>query len=196
MNIKVLIAFITFGFLIINPVSKAFSQPSYTYVILPGDVLHINVWREETMDQEVVVLPDGTITFPLVGTILVKDSTPQQLQSTIRDLLQPYIPEAEVTVSVKAPLGHKASIIGQVFEPGEIILNTNIGVMAALSQVGGLTPYADSKNIIIIRQNDAGQKTKIEFPYNSIAKGNDLDKDINLIPGDVVVVPTAGLFNL
>ena len=148
------------------------------------------------MDQEVVVLPDGTITFPLVGTILVKDSTPQQLQSTIRDLLQPYIPEAEVTVSVKAPLGHKASIIGQVFEPGEIILNTNIGVMAALSQVGGLTPYADSKNIIIIRQNDAGQKTKIEFPYNSIAKGNDLDKDINLIPGDVVVVPTAGLFNL
>lgn len=193
MNIKTFIYFTFFGFLSLIPPSLSWAQ-AYDYVILPGDVLHVSVWKEDTMNQEVVVLPDGTITFPLTGTIQVKNMTPQQLQADIRSRLQTYIPDAAVTVSVKAPLGHKASIIGQVKTPGEIILTNRMDVMSALSQAGGLTPYADEGDIIIIRTSDKGEKRKIAFPYNAIAKGKKLDQNIDLIPGDVIVVPTAGLF--
>ena len=178
----------------LSKVSAAEDQQDYTFVILPGDVLHINVWGEETLNLEAVVLADGTITYPLAGTINAREKTPQDLQKIIGEKLQPFIPEAVVTVSVKAPLGHTASIIGQVRQPGEIVLNSQTGVMEALSRVGGLTAYADEGDIIVLRKSQDGEKIKIPYPYKSIAQGRDLDKDINLMPGDVVVVPTSGLF--
>lgn len=194
MTIKKNIFFsILLGFAILLPATSSFSQ-DYNYVILPGDILHISVWREETMNQEVIVLPDGTITFPLVGTMNARDMTPQDLQSKIRKKLKPFIPDAPVTVSVKAPMGHKVSIIGQVREPGEIILDKRMGVIQALSQVGGLTPYAEDDEIIILRTNAEGEQETIEFPYHRISRGRDLDKNIDLLPGDVIVVPTSGLF--
>ncbi|PJB70857.1 MAG: sugar transporter [Alphaproteobacteria bacterium CG_4_9_14_3_um_filter_47_13] len=179
-------------------INFTFSHPVMAYngafIILPGDVLHINVWKEEGMDQEVLVLPDGTITFPLVGTLNVKNLSPASVQDIIRKSLVSYIPDAAVTVSVKMPLGHKVSVIGQVQKPGEIILNTRMGVMQILSQVGGLTPYADEDKIIVIRERLNGEKEKIAFPYHTISKGKELEKDINLLPGDIIVVPASGLF--
>lgn len=188
-------ALYTLLFCILIPLtSLRVAAQGYSYVILPGDILHISVWREETMNQEVVVLSDGTITFPLVGTLNVKNMTPQDLQAEIADKLEPYIPDAPVTVSVKAPMGHKVSIIGQVREPGEIILDKRMGVMQALSQVGGLTPYAEEDDIIVIRKNEEGEEVTLDFPYHRISRGRDLDKNFDLLPGDVVVVPTSGLF--
>ena len=73
-------------------------------------------------------------------------------------------------------------------------MNNRMSVMRALSQAGGLTPFADEDNIIVIRADKEGNKEKIEVPYSSLERGQDLAKDIDLIPGDVVVVPTAGLF--
>ncbi len=175
-----------------------FSRPAQAdenrFIILPGDILQITVWKEEGMDQEVLVLPDGTITFPLIGTINVNRMTPAGLKAVIRKNLSSSIPAASVTVTVKAPLGHKVSVIGQVQSPGDVILSTRMGVMQALSGVGGLTPYADENKIIIIRQTDEGEKEKIEFPYRAVSQGRLLEKDIDLIPGDVVVVPADGLF--
>lgn len=110
------------------------------FTLQPGDILQVTVWKEEGMDREVLVLPDGTITFPLIGTLMVQDMTPFYVQSAIRDRLQMSIPDASVTVSVKAPLGHKVSVLGQVQKPGEVIMNTRMSVMEVLSQVGGLTP--------------------------------------------------------
>ncbi len=167
---------------------------SNSYNILPGDVLQITVWKEEGMDQEVLVLPDGTITFPLLGTIQTNGLSPSDLQQKIITDLSSKIPDASVTVNVKDPAGHKVSIIGQVLEPGEVIIYNQMSVMEALSQVGGLTPYADESDIIIIRRNMNGEKEKLDFPYKDIAKGKNLDKDFDLKPGDVVVIPTAGLF--
>lgn len=164
------------------------------FVVLPGDLLQISVWKEEGMDQEVLVLPDGTITFPLVGTLQVQGMALEELKLALSEELQSLIPDAAVAVSVKAPTGHKVSVIGQVQKPGEIILSNSMGVMQALSQVGGLTPYANENNIVIIRKNAEGKKEKISFPYAAIAKGNDLEKDIDLIPGDVVIVSASGLF--
>ncbi len=163
------------------------------FTVQPGDILQVTVWKEEGMDREVLVLPDGTITFPLIGTVMIKDMPLLDVQSTIKSKLEPSIPNAPVTVSVKSPLGHKVSILGQVRAPGEVIMNTSMSVMQAFSQVGGLTDYADKGKIIIIRKEPEG-KTSIKYPYNDIAQGRNLDKDIDLKSGDVIFVPTSGLF--
>ena len=164
------------------------------FVALAGDVLQIMVWKEDGMDREVQVLSDGSITFPLIGTIQVQGKTLPEIQSAIKEQLDSAIPDASVTVSVNAPLGHKASILGQVQKPGEFVMTSKIGVMQLISQAGGLTPYADKDEITIIRRTTEGNKEVIEFPYKKISRGRDLDKDIDLKPGDVVFVPDSGLF--
>ncbi len=172
------------------------AAPAYAgeFLVLPGDVLQITVWKEEGMDREVLVLPDGSITFPLVGTINIQGKTLFQVQDEIANQLYMYIPDASVDVSIKAPLGHKVSILGQVQKPGEVILSGNTNVMQAISQVGGLTPYADENDIVVIRTLADGQKMTIPYPYDDLVDGENFDKDINLEPGDVVIVETDGLF--
>lgn len=162
------------------------------YTINAGDVLQITVWKEEGLDQEILVLPDGTINYPLVGSIPVEGRTTAEVQGIIKQKLSKLIPDASVTVLIKAALGHTVSVIGQVAKPGELVMGHRLTVMQALSQAGGLTPYASESSIIILRREN-GKETSIEFPYDDIVDGDHLDKDITLLPGDVVVVPTAGL---
>jgi polysaccharide export outer membrane protein len=170
------------------------TQSENDFFIIAGDVLQITVWKEEGMDREVLVLPDGTVTFPLIGTLQVRGLTPSAVQAEIKEKLKKYIPDASVTVMVKAPLGHTVSVIGQVVKSGEVVMGRHMDVMEALSQAGGLTPYASTSHIVVLRYGPDGKKSSIDFPYDDVAKGRDLDKDIELKPGDVVVVPTAGLF--
>lgn len=171
----------------------ASAQDASEFTIRPGDVLQVTVWKEEGMDRELIVLPDGTINFPLIGTIVVKDLTTVAAQNTIKEKLKQSIPDASVTVMVKAPLGHTVNIMGQVAKPGEIVMGRRMNVMQALSQAGGLTPYASEGSIVVLRDVN-GEKKSIEYPYNDISRGRNLDKDVDLMPGDVIFVPTAGLF--
>ncbi len=171
---------------------KEISDPP-DFKILSGDVLQITVWKEEGLDQEVLVLPGGTITFPLVGTLPTQGKTPEELQNDIKQKLSKLIPDASVTVAVKAALGHTVSVIGQVMKPGEFVMGRRLTVMQALSQAGGLTPYASEGGIKIIRHQGDGTEMSIAFPYDDVADGAHLEKDIGLNPGDVVVVPTASL---
>lgn len=167
---------------------------SQDFVVLPGDILQITVWKEDGMDREVAVLPDGTITFPLIGTINVNQMTLDMVQSEVESQLTNMIPDASVTVAVKSPLGHKASVIGQVQKPGDIILSSKTNAMQAISMAGGFTPFADEDSIVVIRTVDGTKKTSIAYPYRDIVRGNSSDKDFELQPGDVVVVPVDGLF--
>ncbi len=177
------------------PAPAPAAVPDATFTILAGDVLQITVWKEEGMDREVLVLPDGTISFPLVGTLTVQNMTPDAVQALLKHRLGNIIPDAAVTVTVKAPLGHKISVLGQVQKPGEVLMSARTSVMQALSQAGGLTPYADEGGIVIIRPKPDGRgKETIAYPYRDIAAGRDLDKDIDLKPNDVVFVPTMGIF--
>lgn len=173
-----------------------FTHPSSAaevpYTILPGDILQISVWHEEGLDREVLVLPDGTISFPLIGTLKIDGYTTQETQTTVKQKLKQLIPDASVTVTIKSALGHTVSVIGQVTKPGEFVMGRRMTVMQALSQAGGLTPYASESRIIILHKEN-GVETSIKFPYSAVIKGNELDKDITLSPGDVVVVPAAGL---
>ena len=163
------------------------------YKIAAGDVLQVTVWKEEGLDQEELVLPDGTISFPLIGSLPVQGQSPAAVQGAIKDRLAKLIPDAAVTVMVKAALGHTVSVIGQVLKPGEIVMGHDLTVMQALSQAGGLTPYASEDHIIVLRREN-GHESPIPVPYKDIARGEDLDQDVLLQLGDVVVVPTAGLF--
>jgi polysaccharide export outer membrane protein len=174
-------------------VVKTAPQPEPTYSIIAGDVLQISVWKEDNLDREVLVLPDGSISFPLVGSIMAQGHTPPELQDTIKTKLARLIPNAVVSVSVKAALGHTVSVIGQVTKPGELVISHRLTALQALSQAGGLTPFASEGKIIVLRtKND--EETSIPVPYDDIIYGDELDKDLVLVPGDVVVVPTAKLF--
>ncbi len=177
--------------------TQSFVQPAAAaespYTIIAGDVLHISVWKEDGMDREVLVLPDGSITFPLIGTFRVQGATPESVQAYIKEKLKQLIPDASVTVSVKAASGHTVNVVGQVEKPGEFVVGRRMTVLQAISQAGGLTPYANESGIIVIRHN-GGTDLSIPVPYDALVSGKELDKDIALEPGDVVVVPTASLF--
>lgn len=163
------------------------------YTINPGDVLQITVWKEDGLDREVLVLPDGKLQFPLVGSLSASGKTLTELQAELKTKLAAYIPDNSVSVSVKAALGHTVDVIGQVAKPGELILSHRTSVLQALSIAGGLTPYASHDDIIVIH-HEGDKKVSIHFPYDDVTAGKSLDKDIDLTPGDVVVVPNASLF--
>ena len=163
------------------------------YTLNPGDVVVISVWKEEGLDREVLVLPDGTITFPLAGTIQASGLTANELQGEIVKRIKAYIADPVVTVSVKAILGNKFFVVGQVNNPGEFVVGHYTSVMQLLAMAGGLTPYASEDDILIIRhQNDKAES--LPFQYSDVARGKALETDLILKPGDVVVVPTKGLF--
>ena len=158
------------------------------YKIGPGDVLQISVWKEEGMDQQVLVKPDGGITFPLAGDIHASGLTTQELTDVIRKRLQKFIPSPVVTVSVLQTVSNKIYVVGKVARPGEYKATHYMDVLQALSLAGGLTPYADGDEIKIIRREGNVRKV-YRFDYDEAVSGEGLDANIVLHAGDTIVVP-------
>jgi polysaccharide biosynthesis/export protein len=164
------------------------SEAVATYEIGPEDVLDISVWKEKDLQREVVVRPDGWLTFPLVGNIQAAGRTPGQLENEIRNRLKKYIPDPVVTVAVKQVHGLKIFVIGKVGKPGEYMVGRYVDVLQALTLAGGLTPFADEDSIKIVRKQN-GKETVIPFDYSQVKRGRGLDQNIQLKSGDVVLVP-------
>ena len=158
------------------------------YTVLPGDLLQISVWKEPDLQMEVLVRPDSAFSFPLAGDISTKGLSVVQLQSELARRLSRYISNPVVTVSVSQVLGNKIYVIGQVNEPGDFIVNPQVDVIQALSMAGGLTAFADTNDIKILRRTGTNQ-TAISFKYNDVLKGKNLEQNIVLQSGDIVVVP-------
>ena len=158
------------------------------YRVKPGDLLFISVWKEPELQKEVLLRPDGAFTFPLCGEIDARDKTVEDLRVELTGRLSRYIPDLVVTVSVLEINGNRVFVIGQVNEPGQFIVNPRVDVMQALSMAGGTTPFADLKNIRILRRNGDDQ-TALEFRYDDVIRGRNLEQNIVLQSGDVVVVP-------
>ena len=157
------------------------------YKLAPEDVLEISVWKEEGLQREVLVRPDGKLSFPLVGSLDATGKTAEQLQTEVEERLQKYIPDPVVTVAVLQVAGNKISVIGKVNKPGMYPIGRPTDVMQALSLAGGLTPFADEDEIRILRRVQ-GRQTVLPFNYAAVAKGEALDQNVVLKPGDVVVV--------
>lgn len=154
----------------------------------PEDVLDISVWKEEALKKEVLVRPDGGISFPLVGEIQAMDKTPMQIQQEITQKLTRYIPNPVVSVSVLKIVSNKIYVVGKVNKPGEYATGRYLDVLQALSMAGGLTPYAAENKIKILRRQGDGE-ISIPFEYAKVQSGADLSQNIQLKRGDVVLVP-------
>jgi len=124
----------------------------------------------------------------LVGNIEAKGKTAQQLQDEITEWLRQYIPNPVVTVSVKKISSYKIYVIGRVNKPGDYVVGHYIDVLQALTLAGGLTPFAEEKKIKVVRKKN-GKETILPFDYSAVKKGKRMEQNINLMSGDVIIVP-------
>jgi len=159
------------------------------YRLHAGDKLDVAVWKETELTRPALVIsPDGRISFPLVGDVMAGGRTVTEVRGEIENRLKKYIPEPVVTVLVAGVEGNVSYVIGQVNKPGAIVMNPAINVMQALSIAGGATPFAKLDSIIVIRRGAGGQKI-LNFRYGQVADGKNLEQNVQLEAGDVVVVP-------
>jgi polysaccharide export outer membrane protein len=158
------------------------------YVIGPDDVLNIVFWRDADMTQEVTVRPDGNITLPLIRDIQAAGLRPDELREAVAKAAAKFISDPNVTVVVKEIKSRNVFITGQVTRPGPYPVSGQMTVLQLIAVSGGLTEYADSKKITIIRIEN-GQTNVLKFNYNDVSKGKSVEQNIVLKPGDTVVVP-------
>jgi polysaccharide export outer membrane protein len=170
------------------PAVAADSMAGAEYRVQPGDVLTVSVWREEDLQLEVVVRPDGGISIPLAGEIRAAGQSIESLRVEITERLASFIPDLAVTVAAKQLQGHKIYVIGKVARPGEFVLNSRVDVMQALSMAGGTVKFADLGAIKILRRIN-GRESVIPFDYARLERGDGLEQNVMLEVGDVVVVP-------
>jgi polysaccharide export outer membrane protein len=162
-----------------------------SYVLREGDRLQVSVWKEEALNREVRVLPDGSISFPLVGRIPVAGNSTGEVEARIREGLKSYIPEAVVSVAVLATEGNTVYVLGKVLKPGPVPLTSaDTTVLQVLSQVGGLDRFADPDAIVVLRKfpGEPRQQT-LRVRYGELLKGQALDSNVVMRPGDTVMVP-------
>ncbi len=159
------------------------------YIIGPGDVLDISVWKNKEMSRLVTVLPDGKIAFPLIGEIVAAGKTVAQLKMELEQNISPrFILNPVLTLEVRQINSMLIYVIGRVNHPGRFSLNTTINVLQALSMARGLTPFAKRNDIRIFRE-ERSETRMFLFRYDDVTQGIALDQNIRLKRGDVIVVP-------
>jgi len=159
-----------------------------TYKVNAGDILEVSVWKEEDLQRQAVVRPDGFFSFPLTGDIRAEGETVEGIRQEVASRVSRFIPEPVVHVAILEPRGSKVYVIGQVTRPGEFLINRYVDVVQALSMAGGTTPFAQLDSIKILRRQGETQMA-IPFAYGDIAAGKRLQQNIVLKPGDTVLVP-------
>ncbi len=167
---------------------QGYPQPPTEYLIGPEDVLEISVWKEEGLEREVLVRPDGKLSFPLAGDVQAAGRTPEKVQAEITERIKRYIPDPVVTVTVKTIGGNKIYVIGEVRNPGSYVIGRYVDVIQALTLAGGLTPFASENSIKVLRR-EGTKELVVSFEYAEEKKGRKLEQNIFLKGGDVVVVP-------
>ena len=158
------------------------------YKIQPGDVLEVSVWNEEGLIRQVLVRPDGGMSFPLVGDLHAAGESVENLGVTITERLSKYIPDPVVTVSMQQLSGNKIYVVGKVARPGEYVANSYVDVVQAIAMAGGMTPFAAVNKIKIVRRKGA-ELEAYYFRFSDIEDGKNLEQNIVLRSGDIVIVP-------
>lgn len=184
---KALVSIIFLFFILIssNPAAMAADK---SYHIGTGDVLEISVWKEPDLSRQLVVPPDGIIAFPLIKAINATNLTVADLKKIVSQKLSEFVPDVTVTVMLIEINSLRAYVIGKVNKPGEFRIEMDTSVMQILAKAGGLNPFASKGNIKILRQR-ANKIIKIPFNYGQVENGKNLEQNIILKAGDVIVVP-------
>src|SRR5436305_5698363 len=161
----------------------------YSYVIGPGDLLAINVLHEPEVSQKVPVRMDGKISMPLIGELQASGLVPDALQASIAQKLRDYIKDAEVTVVVEEIKSRQFSVMGEVEHPGSFPLVKPTRVMDGLAQAGGFRDFAKVTKIRVLRRTREGTTITLPFNYKNVSKGKDGSQNVELQPGDTIIVP-------
>ena len=169
-------------------VSVSHAEDTGHYKIRQGDVLDVSVWGDKTLNKEIRVLPDGSISFPLAGQVAVAGNSPAEVASRITAKLKTYLPDPEVTVIVRSTDGNRVYILGKVNTPGAIPLQGPMTVLQALSISGGFDRFASLDDIKILRNSPNGQKV-LEVHYNDLIQGENLKFNYRLQADDTILVP-------
>ncbi len=167
---------------------SAMADEAADYTIGAGDVLYISVWKDEALTTQAVVLPDGRINFPLIGQVQAEGLSLTQFKQGLAKKLKRYVPDPELTVMVQQVNSNAISIVGEVNRPGRYNLNGQTSVLQALALAGGLNPYA-KKNFIRILRKEGDETVTYRFKFSQIARGKQLEQNITLQRGDVIIVP-------
>lgn len=167
------------------PTAKA-SLPS-DYVIGVEDVLSVVFWREKDMSADVVVRPDGMISLPLLNDVPAAGMTPEGLAAAIEKAATKFVQEPGATVIVKEVRSRKVYVIGEVVRPGPIALTADLNVLKALSEAGGFIEGAKKGDVVIVRA-EGGTERRFKFNYNEVVRGDNLQQNIKLLPGDTIIV--------
>jgi polysaccharide export outer membrane protein len=168
---------------------SAIAQTDSVYKLRHGDALTVSVWRDEALRMEVRVLPDGSITFPLAGRVEVVGLSTTEAELRVAEKLKKYIPVPVVTVAITATDGNRVYVLGKVVNPGAVTLTSpETTVLQMLSQVGGLDRFADGNSIRVLRSSPQGKQV-LPVRYDDLVKGNQLETNVILLPGDTILVP-------
>ncbi|MBN1829485.1 MAG: polysaccharide export protein [Deltaproteobacteria bacterium] len=167
---------------------NALSAEESAYKIGPGDEIEISVWKDQNLSRSIIVPPDGVISFPLIGDVDTKSLTVPEVREIIAKKLSAYIKNPAISVMLTKPNSLVAYVVGKVNKPGQYSINVNTTVIQILAMAEDLNPFASPGNIIIIRKDNGEAKT-IPFDYNEVKKGKNLQQNIVLKRGDVVIVP-------
>jgi polysaccharide export outer membrane protein len=163
-----------------------------TYLLNPGDQLEVSVWNEDTLQRTITVLPDGMISFPLVGHLQAAGKSAADVEMVIGEKLDTFIADPEVNVTVISTKGNVVFVVGKVLKPGPVAMIQSTTVMQALAMAGGLNEFAAGNSIKIIRRSDQAtdtQESLLKVRYSDLEKGSDLSSNHLLNAGDVIVVP-------
>jgi polysaccharide biosynthesis/export protein len=175
-----------------TPSDAAASAPSSSlagpeYVIGPEDVLHIAVWKEADLTATLPVRPDGKISLPLLNDVQAAGLTPMQLADSLTEKLKKYVASPRVTVVVSQINSKRIYLAGEVSHTGAVSMLPNMTVLQALSSAG-LTQFANTKKIYVLRTEN-GKQQKMPVNYRKLLKGEEMNQNYVLQPGDTIVVP-------
>ncbi len=171
-----------------KPAPEAKSASAEEYRIGPQDLVRIDVWKEPDISRTIPVRPDGKISLPLMNDVQAAGLTAMELAGSIREGLSKYITSPQVTVTVTEINSRRVYVTGEVMRPGAQPLLPNMTALQALTSAGGFTQFAKTKSIYILRNED-GKQVKHPFNYKAVLDGKHPEDNIQLQPGDVIVVP-------
>ena len=170
------------------PVIPQGLPPPPGYVIGADDVLVVTFWRDRDLSGEVTVRPDGKISLPLVNDIDAVGLTPEQLRDKVTEAARQFVEDPNVTVVVRTINSRRVFVTGQVARPGPYPLTSTMTVLQAIAVSGGLSDFAKQKSISVVR-TEGRVTTRFRFNYKDVLNGKNLRQNIELKPGDTIIVP-------
>lgn len=173
---------------VVSSVHAGKAEQMTPYHLSAGDVLELSVWGDEDLQREVLIRPDGKISFPLIGDVQAAGKSVNNLKTELEKKINKYVPDVPVTVILKTINYPKVFIVGKVQNPSLYIMEGNTTVVQALAMAGGLTTFASKNDISVLRQTKSGQEI-FPFKYGDIEKGKSLEQNIVLSSGDTIIVP-------